>query len=117
MNRRQFFTLLGVPALALPAVKLLGLPKRKDTFGIFGNDVETPWLQSSPPTFGTLEIQCHCGHSLRLPYIKGKKDQISNLEIPLGCGHRWKGAVIIYGTDNSLRGEAAVLKGWHVLCT
>ena len=32
MNRRQFFITLGVPALALPLVKLLRLPREKEKF-------------------------------------------------------------------------------------
>ncbi len=32
MNRRDFFRLLGIPAIALTSIKILGLPKSDDVF-------------------------------------------------------------------------------------
>jgi len=61
MNRRNFFKTIGIPALALPFVKRLGLPKPEDFQSL-------QIIKSGRYGFDCVNFLLHCRIKLTCPY-------------------------------------------------
>jgi len=82
MNRRDFFKTVGIPALALPFVKILPKPESEITYEATGDSCDFPW--------DTFEATCsHCGNSIHIPYIAG--DYPSIYKFDFHC--KWCGKI------------------------